>query len=230
MTKLTILILSTVAAFAAATFSSGTPAAAAQALAGKTVFILSLTPSCDTCATFANVATDALKQEGANVIVEYVDFGQAAQQTQQFNRAISTNPAAILLWPTDQTSLLPALARAKQTNPSVPIVIGVYPPATADTTLYSAFFGMDEEEMGARQAASLVAGLKSIGKAPEGSVLHITGALGGFTTTARQKGFAAGLAKAAPGLKVVETQTANWDLSQAQTVATTMFSKYANAN
>ena len=229
MKNLRLLALPTMAALAIGAFSS-VSAAADKSLSGKTIYILTLTATCDTCATFANVATDAIKETGAKVITEYVDFGQAAQQTQQLNQALSTDPAAILVWPTDQTSLLPALARAKQTNPSVPIVIAIYPPDTKDDSLYAAFFGIDEEKIAANQAESLVAGLKSIGKSPDGSVLEITGAPGGFTTTARQKGFDAGLAKIAPGLKIVETQTANWDLSQAQTVATAMFSKYAHDN
>lgn len=229
MKTLRYLALSTMAALALTAAASGGPAAAGP-LDGKTVYVLTLTASCETCATFATVATDGIKEQGANVVTEYVDFGQAAQQTQQLNQALSTNPAAILIWPTDQTSLLPALARAKQANPDVPIVIAIYPPDTTDTSLYTAFFGVDEEKSGATQAESLVAGLKSIGKAPEGSVLHITGAPGGYTTTARQNGFATALAKVAPDLKIVETQTANWDLSQAQAVATAMFSKYAGDN
>lgn len=228
MKKLKSIAALAMMAMSLAAFPSAGPAAAEGTLDGKTVYILTLTASCDTCATFANVATDAVKKEGANVITEYVNFGAAAEQTQQLNRALSTNPAAILIWPTDQTSLLPALARAKQTNPNVPIVISIYPPDTKDDTLYTAFFGADEEKGGAAQADSLVAGLAAMGKAPEGSVIQITGALGGYTTTARQRGFEEGLAKVAPGLKIVETQTANWDLSQAQTVATSMFSKYAN--
>lgn len=219
---LTMMAMSLVA------FPSARPAAAQETLSGKTVYILTLTASCDTCATFANVATDAIKKEGAKVVTEYVNFGQAAQQTQQLNRALSTNPSAILIWPTDQTSLLPALARAKQTNPNVPIVIAIYPPDTKDDTLYTAFFGADEEKSGAAQAESMVAGLAALGKKPEGPVIQITGALGGYTTTARQRGFEEALAKVAPGLKIVETQTANWDLSQAQAVATAMFSKYAS--
>ena len=230
MSKRGSVALSIIAASAIAVFSSGGRVEASNSLAGKTVYILTLPASCDTCATFANVATDTIKKEGAKVITEYVDWGQAAQQTQQFNQALSTEPAAILVWPTDQTSLLPALARAKQTNPNVPIVVAIYPPDTNDSSLYTAFFGIDEEKIAAGQAKSLVDGLKSIGKEPEGSVLQITGAPGGFTTTARQRGFDNALGKIAPKLKIVETQTANWDMSQAQTVATAMFSKFANQN
>jgi ribose transport system substrate-binding protein len=215
------------AALAIAALWSGA-AAAGDALAGKTVYILTLTASCETCATFAKTAESGIKAEGAKVITEYVDFGAAATQTQQLNQALSTNPAAILVWPTDQTSLLPALARAKQTNPNVPILIAIYPPDTTDDSLYTAYFGSDEEKTASLLAESLVDGLKAAGKPVKGSVIEITGAPGGYTTTARQKGFDKKLAEIAPDLKIVETQTANWDLSQAQTVATAMFSKYGN--
>ena len=199
-------------------------------LAGKTVYVLTLTATCETCATFANVATAVLKETGAKVITEYVNFGQAAQQTQQLNSALSTEPAAILVWPTDQTALLPALTRAKQMSPNVPIVIGINPPDTTDSSLYAAYFGIDEKKIGSDQAESLVAALRLSGKPIKGAVLEVTGAPGGFTTTARQAGFDSNLHKIAPDLKIVDTQTANWDQSQAQTVAAAMFAKYAHSD
>lgn len=203
---------------------------AGDSLDGKTVYILTLTASCEVCAKFSNTMAEGIEEEGAKVITQYVDFGAAAEQTQQLNQALSTNPAAIVIWPTDQTSLLPALARAKQTNPGVPIVIAIYPPATDDDSLYTVYFGSDEEWNASVVAESLVEGLKSIGKPVSGSVIHITGALGAYTATARINGFEKRLAEIAPDLTIVETQTANWDLSQAQAVATAMFSKYANDN
>jgi ribose transport system substrate-binding protein len=197
---------------------------------GKTVYLLSLTRSCDTCATFADEANAVFKKAGVKVITEYVNFGDAATQTQQFNQALSTNPAAIVVWPTDTTSLIPALARAKQDAPSVKVVIGVYPPQTSDTSLYAAYFGVDEKQLGVDQAESMVAGIKALKKSLVGSVLEVTGAPGAYTTTARQQGFDAELAKAAPGLKIVDTQTANWDETQATTVGGQMFAKYGGAS
>lgn len=197
---------------------------------GKTVYVLTLTRSCDTCASFADTSTADLKKAGAKVVTEYVDFGAAAAQTQQFNQALSTHPAAILVWPTDTTSLLPALARAKQQDPKVKIIVAIYPPDTTDTSLYSAYFGIDEKQLGVEQAKSMVAGIKALGKPLQGSVLEITGAPGAATTVLRQQGFEATLPQVAPGLKIVDSQTAKWDETQATTVAAQMFAKYAHNN
>ncbi len=220
----------TLAVSGCASSSGGGSGSGGGGVNGAKVYLLGLTRSCETCAHFADLAQATLAKQGADVTTEYVDFGAAAEQTQQFNQALSTKPAAIVIWPTDTTSIIPALERAKQQTPSTKIVVAIYKPETKGDEPYSAYVGIDEETLGAHQAQAMVDGLKQMGKPAKGSVLVIEGAPGAATTTLRLKGFNETLTKVAPELKIVASQTANWDETQAATVAGQLFAKYSSEN
>lgn len=233
-----VLALAASLAACGSSSSSGDPsasggsgaAAAGGSLAGKDVTFLTLTPTCDPCAHTSNAVVKTLEAEGINVTTESSDFGAAADQIQKFNQALSTKPAAIVIWPTDTTSLIPALQLAKQNNPEIPIIITTYKPDTPDTDLYAAFVGGDDNALGAAQAQALVDGLKAAGKPAEGGVIEIEGVTGAATTIGRKTGFDEKLAEIAPGLKIVGSQPGDWDQTKATTAASALFAQYANDN
>lgn len=208
--------------------SSGSSGSSEGGTDGKTVALLSLTPSCATCSSFTNQVKDDLEAEGVEVTVATSDFGAAADQIEKFNQALSTKPDAIVMWPTDTTSIIPSLVRAKQTNPDTKIVVAVYKPDADEDGLYSAFVGADDEALGAAQAQALLDGLEAAGKDAAGGVLEIEGAPGAATTILRKQGFEDALAELAPDLTLLDSQTANWDQTEATTVASALFSKYAD--
>lgn len=199
-------------------------------VAGQSAYVLTLTRSNPTQSNFADTITEDLQTAGLKVVTEYSEYGAGADQMQKFNQALSTKPAAIVLWPTDTTSLLPAYARARQQSPDTKIVVGIYQPATDDAALYDAFWGYDEEKIGSSSAQAIVDGLTAQGKQVQGAVLQIEGSPGGATTISRKKGFEETLAQIAPELKIVSSMTANWDGTEATTVAAQMFSRYAGDN
>lgn len=199
-------------------------------VAGQAAYVLTLTRSNPTQSNFADTITEDLQAAGLKVTTEYSDYGAGADQMQKFNQALSTKPAAIVLWPTDTTSLIPAYARARQQSPDTKIVVGIYQPATDDDALYDAFWGYNEERIGASSAQAIVDGLTAQGMPIQGAVLQIEGSPGGATTISRKKGFEETLAQIAPGLTIVSSMTANWDGTEATTVAAQMFSRYAADN
>jgi ribose transport system substrate-binding protein len=194
-------------------------------VSGDSVSLLSLTPSCATCASLTKSAAKVMEEAGISVTTATSEFGGAAEQIGQFNQALSTNPSAIVIWPTDTTSIIPVLERAKQTNPDTKIIVTTYRPETDEEGLYAAYVGANDQSLGAEQAKALVAGLEADGKPVKGGVLEIEGAPGAFTTIERKKGFDDELAKVAPGLKIVGNQTANWDATEATTTTSALISK-----
>jgi ribose transport system substrate-binding protein len=194
-------------------------------VSGDTVTLLSLTPSCATCANLTKSAEKVMQEAGITVTTATSEFGGAAEQIGQFNQALSTNPNAIVIWPTDTTSIIPVLERAKSTNPDTKIIVTTYRPEIEEEGLYAAYIGANDQSLGANQAKALVEGLEQDGKPVEGGVLEIEGAPGAFTTIERKKGFDDELAKIAPKLKIVGNQTANWDATEATTTTSALISK-----
>jgi ribose transport system substrate-binding protein len=199
-------------------------------LAGQSAYVLTLPRSNPTQSNFADTISADLEAAGLKVVTEYSDYGGGADQMQKFNQALSTKPAAIVLWPTDTTSLIPAYARARQQSPDTKIAVGIYKPGTDDESLYDTFWGYDEEKIGASSAQALVDGLTAQGKPVQGAVLQIEGAPGGATTISRKKGFEDTLTQIAPELKIVSSMTANWDGTEATTVAAQLFSRHTQDN
>ncbi|WP_193044315.1 sugar ABC transporter substrate-binding protein [Mycolicibacterium baixiangningiae] len=201
-----------------------------EGVEGQSAYVLTLPRSNPTQSNFADTVTEDLEGAGLKVVTEYSEYGAGADQMQKFNQALSTKPAAIVLWPTDTSSLIPAYARARQQSPDTKIVVGIYQPATDDDNLYDAFWGYDEEKIGASSAQAIVDGLTAREKPVQGTILQIEGSPGGATTILRKKGFEETLAQIAPDLKIVSSMTANWDGTEATTVAAQMFSRHAADN
>ncbi|BCI54355.1 D-ribose ABC transporter substrate-binding protein [Mycolicibacterium litorale] len=226
-TAATLTLALTVSGCSSGDESRSATGGSADGIAGQPTYVLTLTRSNPTQSNFADTITEDLQAAGLKVVTEYSEYGAGADQMQKFNQALSTKPAAIVLWPTDTTSLIPAYARARQQSPDTKIVVGIYQPATDDDGLYDAFWGYDEEKIGASSARAIVDGLTAQGKPVQGAILQIEGSPGGATTILRKKGFEETLAEIAPDLKIVSSMTANWDGTEATTVAAQMFSRHA---
>ncbi|MDF2507184.1 MAG: LacI family transcriptional regulator [Microbacterium sp.] len=190
---------------------------------GAKVAYLTVSQTCEYCARQAEAFTDAMEEAGAELTVSTTDF-DAAEQAQQINQAISTNPDLIVVWPTDNTSIIPALQRIKQAG--IPVLVTTYLPATDDTSLWTAWVGPDDKGLGEQAAEALVAGLDAAGIEPSGSVVEVTGVPGGGSTIDRGEGFAKKLAEIAPDITIVGSQPGNWDQTQATTAAAQLFSQY----
>ena len=208
-----------------ATGTAGIPAVPAGSLKGKKVAYLTLTQSCQYCATQEKAFQAAMKTAGADVTTSTTNFN-AAEQAQQINQAISTRPDLIVVWPTDTTSIIPGLERIKQAH--LPVVVTTYPPATKDDSLWSAWVGPSDYQLGVQAATNMVDGLKAAKKPLTGSIVEVTGTPGASSTIDRDNGFTDTLKKLAPSLEIVGKQPGNWDTTTATTAAATLFSQYGN--
>ena len=205
---------------------SAAPSGSAGAVAGKRIAYLTVAQSCEYCARQAEAFTSTMEAAGATVTKSVTNF-DAAEQAQQLNQAISTRPDVIVVWPTDNTSIIPALQRLKQTT-KIPVVVTTYLPRTDDTSLWTAWVGPNDRQLGVQAAQALIAGLKQSGLDETGSVVEITGTPGGGSTIDRGAGFQETLVKEAPGLKIVGAQPGNWDQTIATTAAANLYSQFGN--
>lgn len=197
-------------------------------LSGKRVVFLTLSPTCEPCARTTEAVVDTLHSAGVTVTTSATNFGAAADQIQKFNQALATGPDAVIIWPTDTTSIIPALMLAEVNYPDIPIVITTYRPATDNTNLWTAWVGGDDEQLGARAAQSLIDGLTQLARPLSGDVIEIEGTPGAATTIGRKGGFDRALAQLAPGLRLVGSQPGNWDQTEATNVASALFSRDPN--
>lgn len=208
--------------------TGGTPKSdGSDTLDGKRVAYLTLSQTCEYCARQAETFTAAMEAEGVDLTVSTTDF-DAAEQAQQINQAISTNPDLIVIWPTDNTSIIPSLERIKQAG--IPVLLTTYLPETDDTSLWAAWVGPDDHALGEQAAEALVAGIEEAGLSTSGSVVEVTGTPGGGSTILRGEGFKEKLAEIAPGLKIAGTQPGNWDQTQATTAAAQLFSQFGGSD
>lgn len=196
-------------------------------LAGKKVAFLTLTPSCNVCVALTDAAVETLEAQGVEVTTQTSEFEAGADQTQQLNQALSTQPDAVIVWPADTTAIVPALQRARETNPDVKLIVTTYAPEGDTDGLYDAFIGVDDRALGAAAATSLVEGITEAGLSSTGGIIVIEGPRGVSTAVVRQEGFEEELAKIAPDLRILASQPANWDQTEATTVSSALFSRFA---
>ena len=230
MTMRTALFSCFVAMVMAATLTgcSTQPQVLSGELSGKRVAFLTLSQTCEPCARTTEAVIHSLNDAGVTVTTSATNFNSAADQIQKFNQALATTPDAVIIWPTDTTSLIPALMLAKVNYPGIPIVITTYRPATDDVDLWTAWVGGDDERLGAEAARSLIAGLEHAGRPLTGEVIEIEGTPGAATTIGRKDGFDTTLSQLAPGLRITGSQPGNWDQTEATNVASTLFSRDAS--
>src|SRR3954471_3071953 len=110
----------------------------------------------------------------------------AALQAQQIDDAIARKFDLVVVVPTSEQAVVPALARAKQAG--VPIVIVNNTPKADTEELYLTFVGQDQTEMGRLAGKALLDALKASGRTG-GKVAMITGALQQGIAPRRVAGF-----------------------------------------
>lgn len=191
---------------------------------GAQVTLLTVSQSCDYCATHTEAFKKIAEDAGIDLTVVVNEF-DAAEQAQQINQAISTRPDAVVVWPADATAIQPSLARLKAAN--IPTIVTNSRPETDDESLWTAYTGPNDIANGEYAAQAMVDGLKAKGDGG-GNVAVVTGQPGTPPAINRLKGFEDTLASDAPDIKVVGDQPGNWDQTKATEAAASLLTQYGS--
>jgi len=200
------------------------PAAAANASKGKKIAFL------QTLATHPYVVatTKAFRAKAQSYGMEITFFTallDAALQAQQMDDAIARKFDLIVLVPTSEQAVVPALARAKAAG--VPVIIVNNTPKDRTEDLYLTFIGQDQTEMGRLAGASMLNALKESGR-EGGKVALITGALQQGIAPRRVAGFREAV-KANPKVQIVAVEDARWDTAVSERTAGQLYARFAAA-
>jgi len=195
--------------------------------APKEVVLLTVSQTCDYCAKHTETFKAAMAKAGIKLRVVVNEFN-AADQAQQVNQAISTQPDAMVVWPADSRAIIPSLVRIKKAG--IPVVVSNSYPQTTDTSLWAAYTGPNDIANGEAAARAMVEAFKAKGFGDTGNIVALVGPPGAPPTIDRLKGFQAELAKLAPGITVVGSQPGNWDQTLATTASASLFTQYRGDN
>jgi ribose transport system substrate-binding protein len=149
----------------------------------------------------------------------------AALQAQQIDDAIARRFDLVVVVPTSEQAVVPALARAKAAG--VPVVLVNNTPKDGTEDLYLSFVGQDQTEMGRLAGESLLNALKDSGR-DGGKVALITGALQQGIAPRRVTGFRDAVKKN-PKVEVVAVEDARWDTAVSERIAGQLYARFAAA-
>jgi ribose transport system substrate-binding protein len=147
----------------------------------------------------------------------------AALQAQQIDDAIARKFDLVVVVPTSEQAVVPALARAKQAG--VPVVIVNNTPKADTEELYLTFVGQDQTEMGRLAGEAMLNALKDSGRTG-GKVAMITGALQQGIAPRRVNGFREAL-KENPKVQIVAVEDARWDTATSERIAGQLYARFA---
>jgi ABC-type sugar transport system substrate-binding protein len=149
----------------------------------------------------------------------------AALQAQQIDDAIARKFDLVVVVPTSEQAVVPALARAKQAN--VPVIIVNNTPKADTEDMYLTFVGQDQTAMGRLAGEAMLKALKESGR-EGGKIAMITGALQQGIAPRRVAGFREAM-KANPKVEVVAVEDARWDTATSERVAGQLYARFAAA-
>lgn len=171
-------------------------------------------------ATYADAMEAKAEELGAELEIFSAEF-DAATQAQQFDQAIASNPDAIIVAAVDAASVVPSLIEADAAG--IPVVASNTGVSEEGEDLTAGFTGPDDFRQG-RLAAELL--IEAIGD--EGKVAVVQGALGTTAQINRGGGFEEELAESAPGIEILDQQTANWSQDEARSVADNFLTRFGD--
>jgi ribose transport system substrate-binding protein len=147
----------------------------------------------------------------------------AALQAQQIDDAIARKFDIVVVAPTSEQAVVPALARAKQAG--VPVIIINNTPKEGTEELYLTFVGQDQDAMGRLAGEAMLAVLKAGGR-PEAKVAMITGALQQGIAPRRVAGFREAM-KINPKVEIAAVEDARWDTATSERIAGQLYARFA---
>lgn len=168
--------------------------------------------------------SESMKAEAAKrgIDLKFSD-GQGKQENQirAINSFITQGVDAIVLAPIVETGWDPVLRQAKRAH--IPVILTDRTIKTDDESLFACFIGSDFSEEG-RMAADWLAKFSG-GK---GNIAELQGTPGSAPANERRKSFADALAKY-PGLKIIDSQSGNFERSGGKQVMEAFLKKHGKA-
>lgn len=168
--------------------------------------------------------SESMKSEAAKrgIELKFAD-GQGKQENQirAVNSFITQGVDAIVIAPLVETGWDPVLRKAKQAH--IPVILTDRTIKTDDESLFACFIGSDFYEEG-KLAADWLAKYSG-GK---GTIVELQGTPGSAPANERRKAFADALAKY-PGLKIIDSQSGNFERSGGKQVMEAFLKKHGNA-
>jgi ribose transport system substrate-binding protein len=147
--------------------------------------------------------------------------GDPATQFNQIQDMASQNMDAIVVWPTSQNALIPAIREASRAG--IPVVTSNSPIGEAGRRYIVAHTGPDDCAQ-AEQSAEMLA--DSLGGS--GDIVVVEGTPGYSVSILRKNCFLDKMADDYPGINILASQTAEWNREKAQTVMETFLTQFGD--
>lgn len=217
-----VAVVATAALAVAGCGTGDSPSSNAPGAAGDNVKVAALISGTNVpyLATYADSMQKKADELGVELTVYSADF-DANKQAQQFSQALTSKPSAIVVAAVDATSIVPSLLQAKQAG--IPVVASNTGVSADGQALIAGYTGPDDLTQGAECAKLMVEAIGTTGK-----IAMIEGALGTTAQTNRGKGFVDELRKSAPGIEILDQQTASWDKDKARSVAANFITRFGD--
>ena len=171
-------------------------------------------------AKYAETAESYTKELGLDATVMDPQ-GDPATQFNQLQDMISQRLDVIILWPTSQNALIPAVRQASRAG--IPVITSNSPLGEAGRRYIAAHTGPDDCAQ-AEQAAEML-GDSLNGK---GNIVIVEGTPGYTVSILRKNCFLDKIEDSYPGVNILASQTADWNREKAQTVMETFLTKFGD--
>lgn len=194
----------------------------AQAASGKKIKVGFAQTGAESAWRTANSASMKAEAEKRGIDLKFSDAqGKQENQIKAVRSFITQRVDAIVLAPIVETGWDPVLREAKRAK--IPVILTDRTITTADESLYATFIGSDFYEEG-KMAADWLA-KHANGK---GNIVELQGTPGSAPANERRKAFADGIKKY-PGLKIIDSQSGNFERSLGKQVMEAFIKKHGKA-
>ena len=175
---------------------------------------------------FATMATGAENHQAAHaedydlVVNGIKDERDLARQVSLVEEMVASGVDAIVIAPADSKALIPVLRRASQAGIVVINIDNRLDQDVLQTEEIAIPFVGPDNKAGARKVGDYLAGKLTAGD----KVAVLEGIRTSFNGTQRREGFEEAMQSA--GIEIVDSQTAEWEMSKANTIAASMLSEH----
>lgn len=171
-------------------------------------------------AKYAETAIEYSKELGIQATVMDPQ-GDPSTQFNQIQDMASQKPDALVVWPTSQNALIPAIRDASRSD--IPVITSNSPIGEAGRRYVTAHTGPDDCAQAEQSAEMLGDALGG-----EGNIVVVEGTPGYSVSILRKNCFLDQLADKYPDVKILASQTAEWNREKAQTVMETYLTQFGD--